>query len=285
MRIDFLGSRSLLQHRRARQLPARGGASAPVADGDQPPHAQTGGGLRPQAVRTHDARGDADACRHRFPAQGTTRRSPNWSSRSTISSSRAPSGASGLDIACLPVFAVSCRRPCSATSTGAAGCELRIHERRRRWPNRPGGRRRVRSECSADESLGPRRRGDLRVAGGARLSVGTCGREAFVGMERVRKLPLIRVGPKTAIRPMIDDALGAAWLALSWQYEVSTWRPRSSGRGRAGLRARPAVDVTLHRGRVWPWWRARAAVDLQLRSADPARHAAVAAGRRLARAF
>jgi DNA-binding transcriptional LysR family regulator len=64
------------------------------------------------------------------------------------------------------------------------------------------------------------------------------------------KLPLIRVSARTAIRPMIDDTLGAARLSLRWQYEVqhveSAVNLVEVGLGFAIV---PAVDVALHRGR------------------------------------
>jgi DNA-binding transcriptional LysR family regulator len=66
----------------------------------------------------------------------------------------------------------------------------------------------------------------------------------------LRNLPLIRVGPKTAIRPMIDDALSAARMTLSWQYEVEHVETAvnlvEAGLGFAIV---PSIDVALHRGR------------------------------------
>jgi DNA-binding transcriptional LysR family regulator len=63
-------------------------------------------------------------------------------------------------------------------------------------------------------------------------------------------LPLIRVGSKTAIRPMIDDALSAARVTLNWQYEVQHVETAVNlvevGLGFAVV---PSIDVALHRGR------------------------------------
>lgn len=71
-----------------------------------------------------------------------------------------------------------------------------------------------------------------------------------VGWTELRSLPLIRVGSKTAIRPMIDDALGAARVTLNWQYEVQHVETAvnlvEAGLGFAVV---PSVDIALHRGR------------------------------------
>jgi DNA-binding transcriptional LysR family regulator len=71
-----------------------------------------------------------------------------------------------------------------------------------------------------------------------------------VGWSHLHDLPLIRVGSKTAIRSMIDDALGAAHTTLSWQYEVQHVETAVNlvevGLGFAIV---PSIDVALHRGR------------------------------------
>lgn len=71
-----------------------------------------------------------------------------------------------------------------------------------------------------------------------------------VGWGDLRSLPLIRVGTKTAIRPMIDDAVAAARVALSWQYEVQHVETAvnlvEAGLGFALV---PCIDISLHRGR------------------------------------
>lgn len=71
-----------------------------------------------------------------------------------------------------------------------------------------------------------------------------------VGWSELRNLPLIRVGSKTAIRPMIDDALSAARVNLTWKYEVQHVETAVNlvevGLGYAIV---PSIDVALHRGR------------------------------------
>jgi DNA-binding transcriptional LysR family regulator len=71
-----------------------------------------------------------------------------------------------------------------------------------------------------------------------------------LGWTDLRGLPLIRVSAKTAIRPMIDDALNAARVALNWQYEVQHVETAVNlvevGLGFAVV---PAIDVALHSGR------------------------------------
>src|SRR5262249_46518511 len=75
-------------------------------------------------------------------------------------------------------------------------------------------------------------------------------RKRAVTWTQLRDLPLIRVGAKTAIRPMIDDALNSARVSLTWAYEVQHVETAVSlvelGLGFAIV---PAVDVVLHRGR------------------------------------
>jgi DNA-binding transcriptional LysR family regulator len=76
------------------------------------------------------------------------------------------------------------------------------------------------------------------------------GRKRSVGWADLRKVPLIRVGAKTAIRPMIDDALASLKISLNWQYEVQHVETAVNlvevGLGVAIV---PSVDVALHRGR------------------------------------
>jgi DNA-binding transcriptional LysR family regulator len=61
---------------------------------------------------------------------------------------------------------------------------------------------------------------------------------------------MIRVGSRTAIRPIIDDALSAARVTLNWQYEVQNVETAVNlvevGLGFAIV---PHIDVVLHRGR------------------------------------
>ena len=71
-----------------------------------------------------------------------------------------------------------------------------------------------------------------------------------VSWRELRDTPLIRVGTKTAIRSIIDDAVGGARLAPNWQYEVQHVETAvhlvEAG---LGLAVVLSVDVTLHRGR------------------------------------
>jgi len=71
-----------------------------------------------------------------------------------------------------------------------------------------------------------------------------------VSWKDLREVPLIRVGTKTAIRSIIDDAFGAARLAPNWQYEVQHVETAvhlvEAG---LGLAVVLSVDVAFHRGR------------------------------------
>jgi DNA-binding transcriptional LysR family regulator len=71
-----------------------------------------------------------------------------------------------------------------------------------------------------------------------------------VGWKDLRAAPLIRVGTKTAIRSIIDDAFAAAHLTPNWQYEVqhveTAVHLAAAG---LGLAIVLSVDVALHRGK------------------------------------
>lgn len=68
-----------------------------------------------------------------------------------------------------------------------------------------------------------------------------------VAWSELRGLPLIRVSAKTAIRPIIDDAIAEARVALNWQYEVQHVETAVNlvevGLGFAIV---PMMDVALH---------------------------------------
>ena len=70
-----------------------------------------------------------------------------------------------------------------------------------------------------------------------------------VSWKDLREAPLIRVGTKTAIRSIIDDAFGAARPAPNWQYEVQHVETAvhlvEAG---LGLAIVLSVDVAFHRG-------------------------------------
>jgi DNA-binding transcriptional LysR family regulator len=71
-----------------------------------------------------------------------------------------------------------------------------------------------------------------------------------VSWNRIRNTPLIRVGTKTAIRTIIDDAVAAAQLTPNWQYEVQHVETAIQFvEVGLGLAIAPTIDVTLHRGR------------------------------------
>jgi DNA-binding transcriptional LysR family regulator len=71
-----------------------------------------------------------------------------------------------------------------------------------------------------------------------------------VSWKDLRDAPLIRVGTKTAIRSIIDDAFAAAHLIPAWQYEVQHVETAvhlvAAG---LGLAVVLSVDVALHRGK------------------------------------
>ena len=71
-----------------------------------------------------------------------------------------------------------------------------------------------------------------------------------IAWAELRGVPLIRVGSKTAIRPMIDDVLSAARLSLNWQYEVQHVETAVSlVEAGLGFAVVPSTDVVLHRGK------------------------------------
>jgi len=158
-----------------------------------------------------------------------------------------------LDIACLPVFAVSALPPVISKSHKAQpGVQVRIHE----TPSAAIAELVESGEVEFGLSVLPTNRWDLDVeAISTSPLVLVCpakhvlAKKRSLGWGELRNLPLIRVGPKTAIRPMIDDALGAARLELDWQYEVQHVETAvnlvEAGLGYAIV---PAIDVSLHRG-------------------------------------
>ncbi len=159
-----------------------------------------------------------------------------------------------LDIACLPVFAVSSLPPVlSKFHKAQPGVQVRIHE----TPSAAIAELVEAGDVEFGLSVLPTNRWDLDVEAifGSPVvlvcpSRHVLAKKRSLGWSELRNLPLIRVGPKTAIRPMIDDALGAARLALNWQYEVQHVET-AVNLVEAGLAYAlvPAVDVTLHRGR------------------------------------
>jgi DNA-binding transcriptional LysR family regulator len=96
---------------------------------------------------------------------------------------------------------------------------------------------------------------DVETISSAPLTLACLGRHALakkrsVGWAELRNAPLIRVGTKTAIRPMIDDTLAAQQISLSWQYEVQHVETAVNlVEAGLGLAIVPSIDVALHRGR------------------------------------
>ena len=159
-----------------------------------------------------------------------------------------------LDIACLPAFAVNYLPPILGRFHKAQpGVQVRIFE----TPSAAVAELVQSGEVEFGLSVIQTNRWDLDVETltASPLALTCPARNALakkrsVGWGELRNLPLIRVGAKTAIRPMIDDALGAARLTLNWQYEVQHVETAvnlvEAGLGYAIV---PSVDVVLHRGR------------------------------------
>jgi DNA-binding transcriptional LysR family regulator len=159
-----------------------------------------------------------------------------------------------LDIACLPVFAVHHLPPVlSRFNKTHPEVEVRIFE----TPSAAIAALVQSGEVEFGLSVIQTNRWDLDVkAIGDLPLVLACpkahplaGKRAVTWKE-LRTTPLIRVGTKTAIRSIIDDAMGAARLAPNWQYEVQHVETAvhlvEAG---LGLAIVLSVDVALHRGR------------------------------------
>ena len=159
-----------------------------------------------------------------------------------------------LDIACLPAFAVNYLPPIlSKFHKLQPRVQVRIFE----TPSAAIADLVQSGEAEFGLSVVQTNRWDLEVEtiSASPLALTCPSRHALakkrsVGWAELRNLPLIRVGSKTAIRPMIDDALGAARLPLNWQYEVQHVETAvnlvEAGLGYAIV---PSIDVALHRGR------------------------------------
>jgi len=159
-----------------------------------------------------------------------------------------------LDIACLPAFAVNYLPPIlSKFHKLQPRVQIRIFE----TPSAAIAELVQTGEAEFGLSVVQTNRWDLEVeAISASPLALTCpsrhplAKKRSVGWAELRGLPLIRVGSKTAIRPMIDDALSAARVTLNWQYEVQHVETAVNlvevGLGFAVV---PSIDVALHRGR------------------------------------
>lgn len=159
-----------------------------------------------------------------------------------------------LDIACLPAFAVNYLPPIlSKFHKLQPRVQVRIFE----TPSAAIAELVQSGEAEFGLSVVQTNRWDLEMeAISASPLALTCpsrhplAKKRSVGWAELRGLPLIRVSSKTAIRPMIDDALSAARVTLNWQYEVQHVETAVNlvevGLGFAVV---PSIDVALHRGR------------------------------------
>jgi DNA-binding transcriptional LysR family regulator len=159
-----------------------------------------------------------------------------------------------LDIACLPAFAVNYLPPILRKfHKQQPAVQVRIFE----TPSAAIAELVQSGEAEFGLSVAQTNRWDLDVEPLATSPMAlTCpakhplARKRSVGWADLRNLPLIRVSPKTAIRAMIDDALSAARVTLTWPYEVQNVET-AVNLVEVGLAFAvvPAIDVTLHRGR------------------------------------
>jgi DNA-binding transcriptional LysR family regulator len=159
-----------------------------------------------------------------------------------------------LDIACLPVLAINYLPPILSRFHKS---EPHVHVRIFETPSAAVAELVQSGEVEFGLSVAKTNRWDLEVEtlSASPLALACPSKHALakkrsVGWTELRNLPLIRVGAKTAIRPMIDDALGAARVTLNWQYEVQHVETAvnlvEAGLGYAIV---PTIDVALHRGR------------------------------------
>jgi DNA-binding transcriptional LysR family regulator len=159
-----------------------------------------------------------------------------------------------LDIACLPAFAVNYLPPIlKKFHRMESSVQVRIFE----TPSAGVAELVQSGEVEFGLSVVQTNRWDLEVEAISSSPLAlTCpsrhpfARKRSIAWTELRDLPLIQVGTKTAIRPMIDDALNTARVALNWQYEVQNVETAVNlvevGLGFAVV---PSIDVALHRGR------------------------------------
>jgi DNA-binding transcriptional LysR family regulator len=159
-----------------------------------------------------------------------------------------------LDVACLPVFAVSFLPSIlNQFHKFQPGMQVRVFEA----PSAAIAELVQSGEVEFGLSVTQTNRWDLETEAIASSPLSlVCpsrhplAKKRSVGWGQLRNLPLIRVGSKTAIRPMIDDALNTAQVVLNWQYEVQHVET-AVNMAEAGLSFAivPSIDVALHRGR------------------------------------
>jgi DNA-binding transcriptional LysR family regulator len=159
-----------------------------------------------------------------------------------------------LDIACLPAFAVHYLPPIlSKFRKTHPNVEVRIFE----TPSAAIAELVGSGDVEFGLSVIQANRWDLEVETISEAGlVLACPRDhAFankrlVSWKELLDVPLIRVGAKTAIRTIIEDAVAAARLPLNWQYEVQHVETAVNlVEAGLGLAVVPSVDVALHRGR------------------------------------
>jgi DNA-binding transcriptional LysR family regulator len=159
-----------------------------------------------------------------------------------------------LEIASLPAFAVHYLPPVLRKFHNAHPLvEVRIFE----TPSAAVADLVQSGEVEFGLSIVPTKRWDLQIEplSSAPLTVACPARHALaqrrsVKWTELRNVPLIRVGAKTAIRPMIDDALASQNVSLNWQYEVQHVETAVNlVEAGLGIAIVPSVDVSFHRGR------------------------------------
>lgn len=159
-----------------------------------------------------------------------------------------------LDIACLPAFAVHYLPPIlSRFRRTHPNVEVRIFE----TPSAAVGELVGSGDVEFGLSVIQANRWDLDIETIWQAQmVLACPRDhAFsnkrsVSWKELHDAPLIRVGAKTAIRTIIEDAVATTRLPLNWQYEVQHVETAVNlVEAGLGLAVVPSVDVALHRGR------------------------------------
>jgi DNA-binding transcriptional LysR family regulator len=159
-----------------------------------------------------------------------------------------------LDIACLPAFAVHYLPPIlSRFRKTHPNVEVRIFE----TPSAAIAELVGSGDVEFGLSVIQANRWDLEVEtiSEAQLVLACPRDHAFsikrsVNWKELIDTPLIRVGAKTAIRTIIEDAVAAEGLPLNWQYEVQHVETAVNlVEVGLGLAVVPSVDVALHRGR------------------------------------
>lgn len=157
-----------------------------------------------------------------------------------------------LDIACLPALAVHYLPPLLRQfHTTQPGVEIRIVE----TPSAAVAQLVEAGEVEFGLGVVQTNRWDLDVEeiASSELVLACPATDRLAGKRSIswadlEGISLIRVGSKTAIRGMIDDALASLRLSLTWQYEVQHVETAVSlVEAGLGLTVVPAIDVELHR--------------------------------------